>query len=86
MDDYEYDYFMIRVRRRLGESCDPGVAGVVERLDTGEKHTFGSGAELLGVVLHGQPRASNGPGQSAVGNESHKGASGHGADTPRRAP
>jgi hypothetical protein len=86
MDDYEYDYFMVRVRRLTagtgetsssgestageigrtggtGETRDIGVSGVAERLDTGEKHVFRNGAELLDVMLGGHadsklPRAS----------------------------
>lgn len=70
MDDYEYDYFMVRVRRlpagtgSSSDTAETGVSGVAERLDTGEKHVFRSGAELLEVMLGGiasakLPRASH---------------------------
>ncbi|HSK20415.1 MAG TPA: hypothetical protein VK912_14780 [Longimicrobiales bacterium] len=74
MDDYEYDYFMVRVRRmlpdagdtgtsgetgsgevdRTGETRQIGLSGVAERLDTGEKHLFRNGAELLELMLGGR--------------------------------
>lgn len=73
MDDFEYDYFMVRVRRvpagtsetttsgdsgageagATGETRQIRVSGVAERLDTGEKHLFRNGAELLDVMLGG---------------------------------
>jgi hypothetical protein len=43
------DYFMIRVQR-AGVVEAPAVAGVVERLATGEKRSFQSGDELLRLV------------------------------------
>lgn len=81
MDDYEYDYFMVRVRRppagtdetsgsdesAAGEigrtgTLEVGVSGVAERLDTGEKHWFRNGAELLDVMLggHADPKLPRG--------------------------
>lgn len=71
MDDFEYDYFMVRVRRipaATGEARQPGVSGVAERLDTGEKHLFRNGAELLDVMLggHADPKL---PRDSGVRNE-----------------
>jgi hypothetical protein len=71
MEDYVYDYFMVRVRRPSTAVDEPkedaviGIAGVAERLDTGEKHVFRNGAELLEVMLGGQasaklPRPSGG--------------------------
>lgn len=76
MDDYEYDYFMVRVRRtpagtgetgssgetgageigrtgETGETRQIALSGVAERLDTGEKHLFSNGAELLELMLGG---------------------------------
>jgi hypothetical protein len=42
-------YFMIRVQPLLGDASSP-LTGVIERLATGEKCAFESGAELLGLV------------------------------------
>jgi hypothetical protein len=43
-----FDYFMLRVTRS-GERPDR-IAGVVERLGTGEKWAFATGEQLLGVI------------------------------------
>jgi hypothetical protein len=42
-----FDYFMVRVSRTAKE---PGLAGLVERLGTGEKRGFGSGEQLLSLM------------------------------------
>jgi hypothetical protein len=43
-----FDYFMLRVTRS-GEQPER-IAGVIERLGTGEKWAFASGEQLLGVI------------------------------------
>ena len=47
-----FSYFMIRVHHEGGESGlgAAELAGVVERLGTGEKRAFGSGRELVELV------------------------------------
>lgn len=42
-----FDYFMVRVTRTADE--EP-LAGLVERLGTGEKRSFSTGQQLLGLV------------------------------------
>lgn len=42
-----FDYFMIRLAQRAGEP--DRVAGQIERLGTGEKRSFESGEQLLGL-------------------------------------
>jgi hypothetical protein len=42
-----FDYFMIRVTRTEDAAQ---LAGLVERLGTGEKRTFNTGQQLLGLV------------------------------------
>ena len=44
-----FSYFMIRLSPGSGESAGE-VAGVVERLGTGEKCAFGSGRELVELM------------------------------------
>jgi len=46
----EFDYFMVRVRRTAAGKHDGSLAGVAERLGTGEKWTFESSDELVRVV------------------------------------
>ena len=42
-----FDYFMVRITR----TEDPAqLTGLVERLGTGEKHSFSTGQQLLGLV------------------------------------
>jgi hypothetical protein len=48
IDRERYDYFMLRVTRSA--DVPDRVAGVVERLDTGEKRSFGSSEELVRLV------------------------------------
>lgn len=66
-----FDYFMVRVTRT---EDDARLTGLVERLGTGEKHSFGSGQQLLWLVaawsnpesnLQPQAGASN-PGDDPV--------------------
>ena len=46
-----FSYFMIRVHHEAGEGAGRAeVAGVVERLGTGEKRAFASGQELVDLV------------------------------------
>jgi hypothetical protein len=45
-----FSYFLIRVRRSEPDAQDGGISGVVERLGTGEKWSFGSGEELIHLV------------------------------------
>jgi hypothetical protein len=47
----EFDYFMIRIRRPGSGGSEPAVAGTVERIGTGRKMVFASGAELLRFLL-----------------------------------
>lgn len=42
-----FDYFMVRVTRT---EDDARLSGLVERLGTGEKRSFGSGQQLLWLV------------------------------------
>ena len=42
-----FDYFMVRVTRTEDAAQ---LAGLVERLGTGEKRSFSSGQQLLGLV------------------------------------
>jgi hypothetical protein len=46
----EFDYFMVRVRRTAAGKRDGSLAGVAERLGTGEKWAFESSDELVRVV------------------------------------
>lgn len=46
------DYFMLRVSR-LGPGATDGLSGLIERLGTGEKHAFGSVAELVRLISSG---------------------------------
>ena len=51
------DYFMIRLARR---ECDPDrVAGMVERLATGEKRGFETAYELIQLVIAWDTPGSN---------------------------
>jgi hypothetical protein len=55
----EFDYFMVRVRRAtVGQRGGP-LAGVAERLGTGEKWTFENSDELLRVVCGLRDHRSN---------------------------
>ncbi len=48
MDDLGFDYFVIRLRRSAAE---PGViAGLVERLGSGEKRAFTTAEHLVALV------------------------------------
>lgn len=44
-----FSYFMIRLHHEASESAGD-VAGIVERLGTGEKRTFANGRELVALV------------------------------------
>jgi len=46
----QFAYFMIRVRREPTGAPGGRLAGIVERLASGEKRSFDTGAELLDVV------------------------------------
>jgi hypothetical protein len=46
----EFAYFTIRVRLATPDDSPPTISGIIEDLATGEKHEFGSSAELLRVV------------------------------------
>jgi hypothetical protein len=47
----QYGYFMIRIQRSpTQERPEPPLAGVVERLTSGEKQCFGDGKELLRML------------------------------------
>lgn len=61
------DYFMIRVQR-AGVVAAPAVAGMVERLATGEKRSFQSGDELLRLVSDWPGAVPKMPPGSATGN------------------
>lgn len=45
-----FAYFMVRIRQEPGGASAGPVTGMVERLATGEKRNFSSGAELLETV------------------------------------
>jgi hypothetical protein len=45
-----YSYFTIRIQNAADASGERSLAGVIERLATGEKHEFGSGSELIELV------------------------------------
>lgn len=52
-----FDYFMIRISQRRG---DPErIVGLIERLGTGEKRSFETGAQLLKLVAAWQAGHSN---------------------------
>jgi hypothetical protein len=46
-----FTYFLVRVRQPFGREAGR-LAGLVERLATGEKRSFASGEELLRSVAH----------------------------------
>ena len=47
----QYHYYMIRIQRAPAQSQpEPPLAGVVERLGSGEKQSFGDGTELLRML------------------------------------
>jgi hypothetical protein len=46
----EFDYFMVRIRRSRTADGSPGLAGTAERIGTGQKLAFSSGAELIGFL------------------------------------
>lgn len=60
-----FDYFMVRVTR-TEESAQ--LAGLVERLGTGEKRSFSTGEQLLGLVAAWAGPESNLPAPSGTGN------------------
>jgi hypothetical protein len=45
-----YAYFMIRVRRNGQDAPPAAIAGIIERLGSGEKQEFDGGDELLRLV------------------------------------
>lgn len=51
-----FDYFMVRVTRT---EDDARLTGLVERLGSGEKHSFGSGQHLLWLVAAWSNTESN---------------------------
>jgi hypothetical protein len=47
----QFSYYMIRIRHSPAEDrLEPLLAGVVERLGSGEKQNFADGAELLRLL------------------------------------
>ncbi|MEO6055839.1 MAG: hypothetical protein ABIQ49_03290 [Gemmatimonadales bacterium] len=52
-----FDYFMIRISQRDGEPAR--VAGLIERLGTGEKRSFESGEQLLDLFAAWRAGHSN---------------------------
>ena len=60
-----FDYFMVRITR----TEEPAqLAGLVERLGTGEKRSFSTGEQLLGLVSGWAGPKSKLPAASGAGN------------------
>jgi len=70
-----FAYFMVRIRVQVpGEPAN--VAGVVERLGTGRKHSFPDGQELLRVLAGWSRAAAKMSGGAERRNERDAGAGG----------
>lgn len=67
-----FDYFMVRITR----TEEPArLAGLVERLGTGEKRSFSTGEQLLGLVAGWADPGSNLPGPQGSGHPDGPGPS-----------
>ena len=53
-----YNYYMIRIQRAQAQP-QPPLVGVVERLGSGEKQSFGDGMELLRMLNEWTDSAPN---------------------------
>lgn len=60
-----FDYFMVRITRTEDAAQ---VAGLIERLGTGEKHSFSTGEQLLGLVAQWSSSESKLSGPMEAGN------------------
>ena len=60
-----FDYFMVRITRTEDATQ---LAGLIERLGTGEKHSFSTGEQLLSLVAEWSSSESKLPVPMGAGN------------------
>ena len=54
-----FDYYLVRVRRRQIGDPTEALAGVIERLGTGEKTAFAAVNELIALIRAGSAHSSD---------------------------
>lgn len=68
-DAFHFAYYVVRLRVNVPDE-GASIAGVVERLGTGRKHSFQEGQELLRLLVDWSDAPSKMPPAAETGNES----------------